>query len=296
MGIFAPYLMDFQQQDSQEFLRFLLDGMSEDLCRRKPDPPANMKSNNQISPPPPVLTPVRSKSNSILPILPQSSKSPERNTNESVTPQGREKMSSIQKLRSETRAMRDASSSALTSDSQDDSKINADNSTTSTNEVPQSKLRLVKDIQRSRKHQSSNPSNSTQEPNHHSDTEEERSESVPNSARSKSTFSHVKDVLSGRTLRSLRKNKISSSETSTTTNQDSNSNNNNLIETARERRGSEGSTAAKVSVESPDDPLVIEKAAVKAWEGYLKLNDSIITDIFGGLLHSTIQCTHCSYR
>jgi len=30
----APYLMDFQQQDSQEFLRFLLDGMSEDLCRK----------------------------------------------------------------------------------------------------------------------------------------------------------------------------------------------------------------------------------------------------------------------
>ena len=26
--------MDFQQQDSQEFLRFLLDGMSEDLCRK----------------------------------------------------------------------------------------------------------------------------------------------------------------------------------------------------------------------------------------------------------------------
>ena len=34
VGKFAPYLMDYQQQDSQEFLRFLLDGMSEDLCRK----------------------------------------------------------------------------------------------------------------------------------------------------------------------------------------------------------------------------------------------------------------------
>ncbi|RYG92516.1 hypothetical protein EON65_59055, partial [archaeon] len=35
VSAYAPYLMDYQQQDSQEFLRFLLDGMCEDLCRRK---------------------------------------------------------------------------------------------------------------------------------------------------------------------------------------------------------------------------------------------------------------------
>jgi hypothetical protein len=33
----APYLMDLQQQDSQEFLRFLLDGIAEDLCRKHSD-------------------------------------------------------------------------------------------------------------------------------------------------------------------------------------------------------------------------------------------------------------------
>lgn len=36
--------MDYQQQDSQEFLRFLLDGMSEDLCR-KPSQQLNESSN-----------------------------------------------------------------------------------------------------------------------------------------------------------------------------------------------------------------------------------------------------------
>lgn len=33
MGAFAPYLMDYQQQDCQEFLRFILDGLGEDLKR-----------------------------------------------------------------------------------------------------------------------------------------------------------------------------------------------------------------------------------------------------------------------
>ena len=31
----------------------------------------------------------------------------------------------------------------------------------------------------------------------------------------------------------------------------------------------------------------------KAWNQYLKLNDSIITDIFGGQLQSTITCLTC---
>ena len=30
---YAPYLLDYQQQDCHEFMRFLLDGLSEDLCR-----------------------------------------------------------------------------------------------------------------------------------------------------------------------------------------------------------------------------------------------------------------------
>jgi uncharacterized UBP type Zn finger protein len=39
----APHLLDYQQQDCQEFLRFLLDGLSEDLCRSK------AKKNSSIS-------------------------------------------------------------------------------------------------------------------------------------------------------------------------------------------------------------------------------------------------------
>ena len=38
LQVLAPHLMDNQQQDAQEFLRFLLDGLCEDLCRRRKFP------------------------------------------------------------------------------------------------------------------------------------------------------------------------------------------------------------------------------------------------------------------
>ena len=44
VGRHAPHLLDNQQQDCQEFLRFLLDGMSEDLCRRQQSAVGNMGS------------------------------------------------------------------------------------------------------------------------------------------------------------------------------------------------------------------------------------------------------------
>lgn len=265
--------MDFQQQDSQEFLRFLLDGIAEDLCRRKQDPPP--KSNNQNSPPASTSsTPARSKSNSILPVLPSATKSPERNENVSQNViQGREKLSSIIKLRNETKVMREQI------DSQDDGNKseNKDSNQGSPIEVPQSKLRIVKDIQRARQQAIA------QEPNH--SDEDEVSESVPNSARSKSTFTQMREAFTGKRVR---RNKPST---------EGEQQQNNNESTGRERRGSDSSVnnVAKI-VESPDDILGIEKAAIKSWEGYMKLNDSIITDLFGGLLQSTIQCTTCHYR
>jgi hypothetical protein len=36
--------------------------------------------------------------------------------------------------------------------------------------------------------------------------------------------------------------------------------------------------------------------AKKAWMSYLRLNDSIITDIFAGQLQSTIRCSICHYK
>jgi len=38
-----------------------------------------------------------------------------------------------------------------------------------------------------------------------------------------------------------------------------------------------------------------EEEAAEAWQGYLKMNESIITDIFGGQLQSCIECQHCKH-
>eukprot|EP01032_Pedospumella_encystans_P029593 gene29593-33414_t len=39
-----------------------------------------------------------------------------------------------------------------------------------------------------------------------------------------------------------------------------------------------------------------EKEARLAWSKYLKLNDSVITDLFAGQLQSTIECMTCHHR
>jgi hypothetical protein len=82
---FAPYLMDLQQQDSQEFLRFLLDGMSEDLCRKHsesdpscPVPPAGSSStpSNPSAAAAAAAASQQSKKGVVLPLISSAENSP----------------------------------------------------------------------------------------------------------------------------------------------------------------------------------------------------------------------------
>ena len=54
------------------------------------------------------------------------------------------------------------------------------------------------------------------------------------------------------------------------------------------------------NVKSPDgvagNQRAAEKEASLAWMKYLKLNDSVVTDIFAGQLQSTIECLTCRHR
>jgi hypothetical protein len=304
--------MDFQQQDSQEFLRFLLDGMSEDLCRRKIEQKSNNNNNNNA------LVVSKSRSNSILPVLPQlqNGRSPERNgshqnaqsnqyQNDHVSltvAQGREKLSSILKLRQETRAMRDneeENSDPAISFRQDSAHETA-NSSNNPSEVQQSKLRIVKDIQRARKTNNNNnaaitASNSNSMSNLNADQNEEeerRSESRPNSGKNRSTFQQVREVFVGRR---------SSRRKSNNQNENGENSENPADNSAHERRGSEGSVGppnldTQSEKEIEDQTISLYKSAFQSWNCYLKLNDSVITDIFGGLLQSTVQCTHCQTK
>jgi len=45
-----------------------------------------------------------------------------------------------------------------------------------------------------------------------------------------------------------------------------------------------------------DLSVAAEKEARQAWDKYLQLNDSIITDLFAGQLQSTIKCLTCNHR
>jgi ubiquitin C-terminal hydrolase len=51
---------------------------------------------------------------------------------------------------------------------------------------------------------------------------------------------------------------------------------------------------AEAGAEAPPQ-LTAEAAAAAAWANYLRLNSSVVTDLFGGQLQSRIQCQHCSY-
>lgn len=80
---------------------------------------------------------------------------------------------------------------------------------------------------------------------------------------------------------------------------DSSSNNSDL---SRDGRGREIGVVTKenVPVISPEVVLMNRKVAReesrKAWNSYLTLNDSVVTDIFAGQLQSTIECLTCRNR
>jgi hypothetical protein len=78
-----------------------------------------------------------------------------------------------------------------------------------------------------------------------------------------------------------------------------------LQQRARDRRGGDdgaigaGEDADGATSPSSITPLHVEHAvdeSEKAWSAYLQKNDSIITDIFGGQLQSSIECLTCHHR
>jgi hypothetical protein len=116
-----------------------------------------------------------------------------------------------------------------------------------------------------------------------------RVESAPSTARVTYTPSfsrQLRDVMTGKTLR-LRRDRTSSAN--------SNSNLNGGGEdggSGRASTHSDGGEGSSVNLA----PVNVEEEAMNAWDRYLKFNDSIITDIFGGLLQSTVQCLTCQHR
>jgi hypothetical protein len=62
----------------------------------------------------------------------------------------------------------------------------------------------------------------------------------------------------------------------------------------RTESNTNSSVAGQAAVECPESVVLSE--ARKAWKAYLRLNNSVVTDIFAGLLQSTVECLTCHNR
>jgi ubiquitin C-terminal hydrolase len=363
VAVFAPYLLDFQQQDSQEFLRFLLDGMSEDLCRRrvrtvnnsicspvtstanhdphhdKPQSSGSASTQGRLS-----AKSAQQQQQSILPMLPgatierlvtppQRSESPHTTstlhgsvseTTEGVTLMMSPRYNSVQKLRMETRAMQEATNQQqLSQQHHHQSPQHADDATGAIE--LSAKLRISREIGAARKvvsddsvigiSSSNSANNNVLDTNGNNNNKlnpvnfaetapaslgsmlqtgeinpanDGRVESAPSTARVTHTPSfsrQLRDVMTGKTLR-LRRDRVNSA-------------NSRNINDSGEDGGSERASTHSDGGEGNSctlTPVNVEEEATKAWDRYLKFNDSIITDIFGGLLQSTVQCLTCQHR
>lgn len=320
VGVFAPYLMDYQQQDSQEFLRFLLDGMSEDLCRRHALPPKKKSSPNQSSEEDEQKKQLELPDKStfheyLLPIMPQLEQlslqtSTSTNADGFVDADGRD-LFNPKGIAEQT-------------------EVDGENKTTTGQDtancqVPQSKLRVIKDIAASRtKQMQLQPvsSNSNEEVDNLvpiQNPEEQDPLAMTANSRSgtprKSTLSQIRDVFSNTLKTPIRMfgsgngSTNSHSNTPQTSmhrngtggqcgNAENGSDENSISSgiTAVDTASLANDTDQQLKLKQSNSLLTIAKEANLAWDRYLNFNDSIITDIFAGLLQSTIECSVCQHR
>lgn len=347
--IHAPYLMDFQQQDSQEFLRFLLDGMSEDLCRK------HSEQESITSPPAPSKSDAKSISSpSILPMLPQSATSSPATANHhtvmdfsrtapagsiefghSQEHSGRSHAGASQRLREETQRMRLSAEAAA--DVKSAQKLN--HSDASAMQFPKLKNNNQGEEEGSGRlavsvSGSGSCSNSKyvtrlrQQRSERSFDEEDRLSPLPSSSSvmpfspggSSTVITSAEKSRLNAVLRSADEGEDCSfeepegrSKSGDFGEQDTPSR--RLRRPARARRDESIDNASSSSdvndlsasvtknlALSGVDPQLwtriihAEKEARVAWGKYLKLNDSVITDIFAGQLQSTIECSTCHHR
>eukprot|EP00981_Chlorochromonas_danica_P005532 scaffold1127_cov186-Ochromonas_danica.AAC.12 len=384
VSMFAPYLMDFQQQDSQEFLRFILDGMSEDLCRRRSPNQQGVHSDSSYAPSGRigggnVRTPTKSGS-AILPSLPHIPNTSPNSVNTSGEPAN--KPNSIHRLRMETKTMRGEASSSdpivhlpnanRVSNQEEEETVRTqreDEEDEDGHDEPISDLRSKNHLQKqhvpehvhklaSATFPGTNPAtfskmgtssqdftedggngsgggkskdggssvsipllptssltpstggslnNTSQQDNNNVEIQPSNSSSADSARRTSgygSTLSaQFRDVL--RLRRSRPSSHIGPGRISSASGED----NKTGLTSLDDGSGESGIHKQRIPVVD-NNPATsttlftahsvvdsqVEMDAALAWERYLKLNDSIITDIFGGLLQSTIQCLTCHYK
>lgn len=346
--------MDYSQQDSQEFLRFLLDGMSEDLCRKhsskvdedvqpgRSEPINRVGGPHSVSGLDPQLSPTtagggvaplgtsnsrrslmtfNSAANnaagspyntpgledsatfsvastatannkkgilgSILPVLPSM------HGNASAQQQQQTQMQ-----HSESAITVNTTASVVVEDSE-------------TRDVPtptamSSKMRLVSEINAARKNRAlsgdSEPGLHEEDDLNSVDTQANSDDEISQSQRDIS--GNIRNVVQSRRAARQRKGKTGEEEVPNVSNSklsgaDTHPGRPNspplmINTTALSPIKSPPPATAPAAITAP--PPTPHSESATAWKRYLKLNDSVITDIFAGQLQSTIECLTCHHR
>ena len=243
---YAPYLLDYQQQDCHEFMRFLLDGLSEDLCRselpeRKP----------------PAATPAKTESLSEgnSPSLSVKATSPAK---KGLSERLRERVSGARTTYSDV--------PVLTSNKSAPPAIGKQSS-------PAASFKGVNPFSISGK---------TDDTSVGEADEEGRGEGSELDTIASGAIAQIEidnKNMGGTTESGLTTTAITSAETET--------------EGGRETPAAEAATPAPEKEKEKELSLSPQQAAYKAWQGYMKLNDSVVSDLFAGMLQSTLECQTC---
>jgi len=346
VSTYAPYLMDYQQQDSQEFLRFLLDGISEDLCRKHSEDPTagsgdnilkttrmthnranDVPATNNLSSnlePGALSGANRNRSSAIasltiLPALsPSTGTSPSQSTPSSssqsgllLSPQNLSGAKAILNNRlmdglsdDDNSVIAQCSASAGTSPI-----ISTPGSISSATYKPSAVSRLREEARHSRS-AAAIEWTSTKRSTNQSYDDDCLSGSIG------SPLDHCKTSTTTAIYKHRNRLRMSGinkdSQNSDSDIEGGGSNDELSIRSALRMNSSSSSTSrgstagvksfceqqmpTQPSDSTADLSVAAEKEARQAWDKYLQLNDSIITDLFAGQLQSTIKCLTCNHR
>jgi ubiquitin C-terminal hydrolase len=257
VSVHAPYLFDYQQQDSHEFLRFLLDGLSDDVARNQvPKNATNgilvnaamaeenlVKTDGHIPTPP--LTPNMNNGKGGTPQISRSEKLSRRvkgNNNNNEEDEGPPSAVAVKRTMSERfRAEVEASRDELSGNIKFVENNEAAEARVTTESTPSVDGRTTTD------------------------------ESVSVEAVEEIGRLSVKET-------------VVEAETS-------NVNQNTPVKTEQDQdKGEDKSNKIKETLVV--DPHV---QAEQSWQTYMKLNNSIVTDLFAGQLQSSLECQTCKH-
>ena len=242
---YAPYLLDYQQQDCHEFMRFLLDGLSEDLCRsalpeRKP----------------PTSSPAETES--------------EDNSPAKLTAMSPAKASLSERLRERVAGARMtfADPPALVSNKSAPSAIGKTGS-------PAASFKGRNPFSLSGK------------------TEVDSDVDTVGMAEVRIDDDEGTDA-----------NDMGTTDSSCTVSAATTAETTDAQDPSEASRVQAGMAAAPLDTSLDEDQkkekekekepaLSAQQAAFKAWQSYLRLNDSVVTDLFAGMLQSTLECQTC---